>query len=293
MDRCKAINKTNGKRCPFNAKEGSRYCGTHEKCKADELDADEQTNKDLIEKPENLEDKIEELKNQFEKESNKAIIYSCIIALIGGIIIGGLWGVYFYDKQLADSTKLFNIGINNSIELYKKQLNETYWSAKPVTLELDHELKNYPNHPANSSLRSLQITVKNTHPSKETGELYIYRLEKDKGVPFDNESSLGPNESRHSFILEVKKGEVKIKPSTASTHVEYACMHKPFRISYKISCDNCPPEGFTRTFPPNEKECVKKYKDTYYSDQPLIDTYEWVDHKPEEVLQTNESINIS
>ena len=178
------------------------------------------------------------------------------------------------------SFMLFYLQIDQSLKSSEKSFNYTLLSAMPVDLDVKH------SYTINGSEGWLYINITNTHPFKRTGEVYLYKLEIDPDKPeMLNETGVGPSESK-SYKLAFKSNKINIsfeseEPYTVripSSKSQYAAKHAS--ITYKITCDACPPQGIIRRIP--------SFRSTiYYFDLDVLNgmtnkvsmlIFEWVDY---------------
>ena len=145
----------------------------------------------------------------------------------------------------------FSASIQNSIELSEESINETYWLTSPVVLDVKHSY--------DLDEGRLYINATNTHPIRNTGVVYLYKLEDNPFKPeMINEKGIGPGETiNYSLTITSRYENITFtcNPneyggfdfSFPSSKVYY--VFKDISISYKIGCDNCPPDGFIRRVP--------------------------------------------
>ncbi len=230
MAKCQAIT-TKGKKCSYEAKNSSNYCGRHDKgiCRKICL---------------------------FAKSPWMNLI-SLGVAVIS-IIASGYY---------------FSAGINTSIEL-----------AESVLLDINQ------TYDANSE--RIYISATNRHPSKRTGTIYLYKLEIDPDKPEQvDEAGLGPGETKnYSLTFRRKYATIKNDPiktpnkrmlTLPASKAYYVYAHSS--ISYKLTCDNCPPGGFVRRIPPHESVefCTSFTPEGFTSSK--LPVYEWVDYHLEDI----------
>ena len=162
---------------------------------------------------------LDEIKTLIKKSTRQSIAFS-IITLILSFAIGYGVSTYFYLKSI------------------------------PVPLEIRHSIDIKEGR--------LYINVTNKHPFKNSGEVYLYKLELDPNRPAQfKESGIRPRETIN-YSLTIKAEEINVSylsnrqpygfdftPPTAEIY--YAQSHNA--ITYKITCDNCPSGGYTRRIP--------------------------------------------
>jgi len=263
----------------------------------------ELTQKDLNEKIKNIEDKIEESEKRYKSRFWQSIAIS-FFAIILGFLIAQHFFIEGVDKSIELSEKSTNHSIKlseeefkRSLQLSEESLNITYWLTSPVILKVNHTVKIINNS------GEILINVTNTHPLKDTGAIYIYRLEMNPNRPFTIEKNLEPNESRlyHLYFKTKEEGiksTVNFTPYGTKGEIPAGKLYliqEHVSISYKISCDNCPSQGVIRREPPFSTFFVG-FKLTNIGGKSVpeytIDIYEWVDCELKEILR-NGSINLS
>ncbi|NQU99002.1 hypothetical protein HQ533_06080 [Candidatus Woesearchaeota archaeon] len=179
----------------------------------------------------------------------------------------------------------FSENTRKTIELSENSLNKTFLLTTPVTLTL--------NETVNETEGRWYINVTNSHPLRETGAIYLYRLEKNSDKPHMLvEEGLKPGESR-LFSLAIKTEEEEILFNQQTTNhgyvwnfpIEAYYVNEEVSISIKIICDNCPSQGVMRRLPgfgdvdyrtTLNKTGVKAMK---------IPIYEWVDFSLEDIRE--------
>jgi len=259
----------------------------------------ELTQKDLNEKIKNIEDKIEESEKRSESRYKRSIGVSILAIVLAFLIfyIGVNHSIELYEKSTTKSIKLSEEEFKRSLQLSEESLNITYWLTSPVILKVNHTVKIINNS------GEILINVTNTHPLKDTGAIYIYRLEMNPNRPFTIEKNLEPNESRlyHLYFKTKEEGiksTVNFTPYGTKGEIPAGKLYliqEHVSISYKISCDNCPSQGVIRREPPFSTFFVG-FKLTNIGGKSVpeytIDIYEWVDCELKEILR-NGSINLS
>ena len=124
----------------------------------------------------------------------------------------------------------------------------------------------YPNlnvtHQIDEENGILKITLENTASKKETGTINFYRLEVSDSKPHLQKPSLKPGENMTlNLAIEIDEKNYTIYsekveyPLLASFKIPESTVHKLYfitedtSISYKITCDNCYPQGIVRRIP--------------------------------------------
>lgn len=138
----------------------------------------------------------------------------------------------------------------------------------------------------------LYINVTNTHPSRPTGTLYLYKLEIDPNKPeMINESGIAPRETiQYSLTIKYHEENVTFKSNKyrygfdfTPPAVETYYILKHNSVSYKVTCDNCPSQGVIRRIP-----CFGCIEFNFLVNRSgiiatSIPIFEWVDYKLEDI----------
>jgi len=135
----------------------------------------------------------------------------------------------------------------------------------------------------------LNIFIKNTAKLKETGTINFYRLEISDSKPHLQLDSLKPGENttlnisikvdEKNYTLPSEKGELPLLTRFIKFRIPRYKLYfitEKTSISYRITCDNCYPQGITKRIP--EWQSIKGYEfsiDENYSIRGFIPTYSW------------------
>lgn len=171
-----------------------------------------------------------------------------------------------------------------SIKLAEESLNRTFYMTSPVILNATNFV--------NATEGRWYINVTNTHPFKETGQLFFYRLELDPHRPFMVvNQSLYPGESR-VFSTEIKQNyrEIRLNSSSNNSKIpiligKYYYVLDHASITSKISCYNCESQGIVLKLPEYSKFSIgfKITENGTFEDVGIVG-YDWYDVKPEEIF---------
>lgn len=255
--KCKAI-KNDGTQCTKDALPASEYCGTH---------------------------KYEELKETFRKSEKKSIGFNIIFTLIA-IIIGFHISQQFFIEGVENSRTLSEKSFNDTIKLSESSLNKTFLMTTPVILQV--------NDTVNETEGRWYINVTNTHPLKETGAIYLYRLEKNPLKPhMSSKKGLKPGESKiYNLSFDFKEESIDFSqeelPYALCGTVPYSKLYFIFEhisITFKITCDNCPSQGIIRRLPEFGAVHFSVVLTNENISKIEVPTYEWVDYNLEDVLR--------
>lgn len=153
-------------------------------------------------------------------------------------------------------TGLMIISIVITIWLAHHSLEQTYLTTSYVFLEVNDSI--------DKTKDVWYINITNAHPLKPTGEIYIYRLEKDVLTPHDIfKKGLNPGES-YTFGLLINITEKKYFNETST-------------ITAKILCDNCPSQGIIRQIrEPHKYSFITTISNEGFSDI-SYESYSWRD----------------
>lgn len=169
------------------------------------------------------------------------------------------------------------------------------WFALPTQLEVSYTL--------NETEQSLFLNIRNKEPFlKETGTINLYRLDITDSKPHIQLDSLLPNQKHENLRLRVNFGEVEINMTESRNETfgytqcllnrtEYYFLTEATSISFKVSCDNCPPQGYFTRIPPYEKGPPQKIKIPFSYDTNtktcsyIVPTYSWLELKLEDVKE--------
>lgn len=195
--------------------------------------------------------KIFDFKKWFPKidlrfsENWKQHIVSLLIALIVS------FGFFYLGTQ--NDINLAEEEFQKNLQLTEDELNSTLWMTTPVNLNVTHEL--------DDSAGRLNITVQNKHPSKNTGEIQLYRLNVDPNIPFMIfEEGLKPGEQHNfslTFYVDCKetplKGDIRsLIKINSSVYAKAYHSTRTDTLAYKITCDSCSPQGIVRSIPKSD-----------------------------------------
>ncbi|MEK6963831.1 MAG: hypothetical protein AABX70_05360 [Nanoarchaeota archaeon] len=161
-------------------------------------------------------------------------------------------------------------------------------SSNPVFLEIDQRY--------DVDAGRLYVSVTNTHFLKRTGAISLYKLEINPNKPEQiYEEGIGPGETKnYSLTFKVKHAKINKSPEmdkqndqfTLPAEAYYVYAHTS--ISYKITCDNCPSNGFIRRIPPTQSMEFNIPLNPQKKPEILLPVYEWVDYKLEDIAMVND-----
>jgi hypothetical protein len=185
----------------------------------------------------------------------------------------------------AESTK-------TSIKISEEALNKTFLMAIPVTLEVKGTVNEIEGR--------WYINITNTHPLKETGKIYIYKLEINPDKPgMQLNRSLKPRESDLlSLTIKSKKENIsflqKIEPFSYSwtlpaSEVYYVNEH--VSISVRITCDTCSSQGVILRVPDFNEIPINMVMTNRSIQTMNINTYEWLDYNLQDILLNQSNKN--
>jgi len=269
MVQCQALTKRKV-RCSKNAIPKSKYCKTHRN-----YNSNQKTIYEL---------KHDEIKEIITKSEKKSIVNSIVIAIIT-MLIGFFIAYIFFLGGVKSSIELSEKSFADSLELTERSLNETFLMTSPVILQA--------NSTVNEAEGRWYINITNTHPNKETGKVYLYKLEINPNKPsMALDHSLKPGES-DLFSLTIKSEERNISFSQnlepfgfswtlPASKVYYVNEH--VSISVKVSCDNCPSQGIILRVPDFNAIPMQMGVTNKGVQSISINTYEWLDYKLEDVI---------
>ena len=181
----------------------------------------------------------------------------------------------------------FVISGNESVKSAEKSLNYTAWSIAPVILSIVETLDDNESR--------WNFTVTNSHPLKETGTIYLYRLEINPNKPHMALKGLKPGES-NVFSLTFRKDNVNVTFSQQRNKfggcslvppaVQTYFVNDHISIGVKITCDNCPSQGITRRLPNFETiDFVFAIGNDNCARYISIPRYEWTDYLLEQITK--------
>lgn len=269
MVQCKAYT-IKRKRCTNDASNNSLYCGTHKNYNPDEKSLYEINHK--------------ELKKELKKSEKKSIVSAIIIASIT-MLIGFLISYFFFLGGVRTSIELSEKSFENSLKLTEESINQTFIMTSPVILQAKDTI--------NKSEGRWYINITNTHPTKETGKVYLYKLEINPDKPsMALDHYLKPGES-DVFSLTIKSKEKNISfnknlesfgfsGTLPASKVYYVNEH--VSLSVKITCDNCPSQGIILRVPDFNAIPMQMGITNKGIQRISIDTYEWLDYKLEDII---------
>lgn len=172
-----------------------------------------------------------------------------------------------------------------AIELAEKSINKTVLMASPVILQV--------NDTINESEGRWYISINNTHPIKETGRVYLYKLELNPDKPsMALDHNLKPGES-DIFSLTIKSEERDIhfdenlEPFGSAWNIPAAkayYVNEHVSISVKITCDNCPAQGIILRIPDFNQIPMQVSMSRKGMHSISINTYNWLDYKLEDII---------
>lgn len=211
-----------------------------------------------------------------KKQSSRKVLFTidrtlAVIGVFFGVV--GIVSGYFW----------YNSGVETSIRLSEQSLNDTFWLTSPVNLQV--------NQSSNDSAGRLEIDVKNIHPTRGTGRIYLYKIEINPDKPeMINVSGLAPGESMH-FSLTYVETDANVSFGSQKTpyggfgasipadKMYYITAHNS--ITYRITCDNCPSQGYMGRLP--EFSAIRAQLSVNYSNRSIVavsmPTYRWVDYQ--------------
>ncbi len=269
MVQCEALTKKKVL-CIKNASPNSRYCKTHKNYNPNQKSI--------------YEIKHDELKQELKKSERKSIINAIIIAVIT-MLIGFFISYIFFLGGVRTSIELSEKSFEDSLKLTEESINQTFLMTSSVILQT--------NDTINESEGRWYINITNTHPTKETGRVYLYKLEINPDKPsMALDHSLKPGES-DIFSLTIKSEEKNIsfnqnlEPfgfswTLPASKVYYVNEH--VSISVKITCDNCPSQGIILRVPDFNAISMQIGMTNKGIQSISINTYEWLDYKLEDIM---------
>ncbi len=181
---------------------------------------------------------------------------------------------------------VFAFGTNNNLRLAEQSLNHTFWVTTPVSLLV--------NDTFDESENRWTINVTNGHPFRDTGSIYLYRLEKNSHRPhLINLAGLSSGESV-IFSPVVKSDVVYIDFNRTELPYGFGARipvgeayyaNEYFSISFKLTCDNCPAHGIIRRLPDfGVIQPILTYSSNVGVTNVSLPYYEWMDYDPEIIL---------
>ena len=226
MTQCEAITNK-GIRCSKDAVPNSKLCIIHK----------------------NYEIKKQHWYGNIERNDVSLLLVNTLLAILISVVV--------FHYGVGESIKLSEKSLTESIKLSEQALNRTYWMTAPVTLIVVHDY--------NESTGRLKIYAKNTHPLRETGRIYLYKLEANPSKPEQvNETGLKPGETQLLFDLSFEVQYVCINKETpfgkridVQAGKMYYIISNETSISYKITCDNCPSQGYIARIPDFQEISVR------------------------------------
>ncbi len=246
-----------------------------------ENDKEKESYKETLDQINSLKRENEESRNEIiesikglKKSSNKNFWINIFISFLA-IFFGFIVAYYFFLQ-----------GVDSSLKLSEESINKTFWLTKPVTLNVTHFY--------NETAGRLYINVTNLHPLRETGSLYLYRIEISSNKPhMFFEQGLKPGES-HLFSLTAKKREAAVDADLGGPlygrdftlpAVRTYFANEYASISYKVACDNCPSQGIIRRLPDFSVIDFTITLSIEGVKNVTIPVYEWTDYKLDDVLK--------
>lgn len=201
-------------------------------------------------------------------------------------IISTLLAFLFFSHETRTAIKLSEESINETIRLSEESLNYTFWSTKPVTLKVIH----FPDEESGR----WYINVTNTHPLRSTGSIYLYQLEKSGYKPqMLIEDELKPGETQN-FTLDFKVEKKNVTYIQERTYYGYSLI-PPFvktyyinnhiSLTFKITCDNCPPHGVIRRLPNFGSVDFRMIRTKGGITSVSIPVYSWTDYQLDDILK--------
>ena len=271
MEQCKAITKK-GICCTNKALSNSSYCGIH---RHKTYNHNQKTIHVI---------KPDELKEEFKKSEKKSIRNTIIISSLS-LLIGFFISYTLFLSGVNNSIELSEKSFTDSLKLTEESLNETFWMTSPVILQ--------ENSTINETEGRWYINITNVHPIKETGKVYLYKLEINPNKPsmaLDN--SLKPGESKQfSLTIKTKEENISFKQNIEPfgfswtvpiSKVYYINDH--ISISVRISCDACSPQGIILRVPDFSAIQIKNIMINKSINSMSINTYEWLDYELKDII---------
>jgi len=189
----------------------------------------------------------------------------------------------------------FWLSAQYSLNLSKESMEKTRWLTTPIILEL----KDRVEQENNSSEWRWYINITNTHPYRNTGTIYLYRLEINPSKPhMIIEEGVAPGESRNfSLVFKTKEEPIEFKLMKnllgygATIPVEAYFVYDHISITARITCDSCSPQGFFRRLPKTGSlpftTKIVNIKGSIIPTDVYIDSFEWVDYELEDIMKSN------
>lgn len=227
----------------------------------------------------------EELRSELKKSERKNIIISIIIAIIT-MLIGFYISYIFFLGGVKSSIELSDKSYADSLKLTETSLNKTFWMTAPVALRAESKI--------NESSGIWEINITNTHPLKESGGIYLYKLEINPNKPsMYLNKSLKPGESE-IFSLDFKSKENNItfnqtfgqyffSSTIPASEIYYINEHTS--ISVKITCDSCSSQGIMLRVPDFNIVNIEFVMSNNRIQNYYIKSYQWVDYQISDILK--------
>ncbi len=193
-------------------------------------------------------------------------------------------GVFLTILSIAIGFYLTTESTTTSIKLAEESINQTFFMISPVILQA--------NDVVNESEGRWYINITNTHPIKETGKVYLYKLEINPNKPsMALDRSLKPGESDiFSLTIKLEKKNISFNKnldpfgfSLPAYKAYYVNEH--VSISVKITCDNCPSQGIILRLPDFSAIPMQVGVTNKGVQRISINTFEWLDYKLEDILE--------
>ncbi|MBN1761902.1 MAG: hypothetical protein JW878_02315 [Methanomicrobia archaeon] len=171
------------------------------------------------------------------------------------------------------------------------QLNLTLYQTEYPDLNITHQIDKENGF--------LKITLENTASRKETGTINFYRLEVSDSKPHLQLESLNPGDNTSFFAaISVDEKYYNVSdleseyPTLTAFELPGITRHKLYMItentsiSYKITCDNCHPQGFVKRIP--DWETIEtgfaiSRTGSNYTVNGTLPIYSWVTYTPEDL----------
>lgn len=189
---------------------------------------------------------------------------------------------------MSDSPKINIISLTISILSLIVAVVGIWYAIQQLNLAL-YQIE-YPKlnvtHQIDEENGRLKIFIKNTASKKETGTINFYRLEISDSKPHMQLKSLKPGEnitldlsikiSEKNYTIRSEKGEWPLLTSfQIPAHKLYFITEKT-SISYKITCDNCYPQGIIKRIPDWQEIISRISIDANYTIRGSVPIYSWI-----------------
>ena len=235
-----------------------------------------------------IQTKYKSLKQELRHSEKRMLKFSAFITIIS-IFAGFVFGFIFLLGSVKSSIEISEKSFVDTLKLTEESLNKTFLMTTPVILQV--------NSTVDENEGRWYINVTNTHPTKETGKVYLYKLELNPDKPsMALDRSLKPGDSEvFSLTIKSKKENItfsqNIEPrgfswTPPSSEAYYVNEH--VSISVRITCDACSSQGVLLRVP-DFGSILMEFVMTNKGIQSInMNTYEWLDYKLEDISINNE-----